>query len=182
MPAWCSALASRTADPRNRSCGRSRWGGGAEAKACKLIAEPGGINDAGEVAATARMSDGSARAVRLTSAAAIDLGCFRGNDSGAVAINGTGLVVGWVCVDPVNRGQVNFRPAAWSSDKLSVLKDFGCDWGQAVDVNDAGTVLVVGYVGPQCRAISWNLSVGKIEILGGQTGIHPSALAADGTV
>ena len=152
-------------------------------KACGLIGQPGGINDAGEVAATAKMSDGSVHAVRWREGAFVDLGCFRGNDSGATAINTAGLVVGWVCVDhSVDRGQLSHRPAAWSSDKLNVLEEFGCDWGQAVDVNDAGIVLVVGYVGRQCRAILWNPLAETTEGIGGMTGIYPSAITADGVV
>jgi hypothetical protein len=63
-----------------------------------------------------------------------------------------------------------------------VLDDFGCDWGHAVAVNDAGIVLVVGYVGMQFRAISWNPMAGTTEDMGGMTGICPSAITADGVV
>lgn len=152
-----------------------------EPKPCGFIGKPGGINDTGEVAAEARMSDGSAHAVRWRGKP-IDLGCFRGIDSGATAINATGLVVGWVCVDPVNRGQANHRPATWSFDKRDVLEDFGCDWGLAVDVNNAGIVLVVGYVGNECRAILWNPLAGTTEVIGGKTGIYPSAITSGGVV
>lgn len=155
---------------------------GGEPKPCGFIGKPGGINDAGEVAAEARMSDGSVHAVRWRGEAPVDLGCFRGSDSGAVATNAAGLVVGWVCVDSVNRGQINFRPTAWSFDRRDVLENFGCDWGQAVDVNDAGIVLVVGYVGMQCRAILWNPLAGTTEVIGDMTGIYPTAITADGVV
>lgn len=153
-----------------------------EPKACAFITEPGGINHAGEVAAKARMSDGSDHAVRWRGEALVDLGCFRGKESGAVAINASGLVVGWVCIDPVNRGQINFRPAAWLFDKSNVLEDFGCDWGQAVDVNDTGIVLVVGYVGMQCRAILWNPLAETTDFMEGITGIYPSAITGEGLV
>ena len=150
---------------------------------CGFLGQPGGINDQGEVAAAATMADGSTHAVRWREGGVpIDLGCFRGRDSGAVAINSVGLIVGWVCIDPVNRGQMNFRPAAWANDSMLVLEDFCCDWGQAVDVNDTGLVLVVGYVGRESRSILWNLSTGTTELAGKEGGVYPSAITADGTV
>ncbi len=63
-----------------------------------------------------------------------------------------------------------------------VRDDFGCDWGRAVAVNDAGIVLVVRYVGMQLRAISWNPMAGTTEVIGGMTGICPSAITVDGVV
>jgi hypothetical protein len=152
-------------------------------KACGFIGQPGGINVVGESAAWARMSDGFGHAVRWTEDAFIDLGSFRDNHTAATAINAAGLVVGRVCADSGQRGQSNWRPAAWASDGLHVLEDFGCDWGQAVDVNDAGTVLVLGYVGiMQCRAILWNPLAGMTELVGGMPGIYPLAITADGVV
>jgi uncharacterized membrane protein len=125
------------------------------------------------------MSDGTVHATLWRRGGPIDLGCFRGSDSGALAINARGLTVGWVCIDPANRGQINFRPAAWSMGNLCVLENFDCDWGQAVDVNDAGIVLVVGYVGLQCRAILWNPLAKTTELIGGMLGIHPMAITAN---
>jgi hypothetical protein len=151
---------------------------------CGFLGNPGGINDEGEVAAAASVADGSTHAVRWREGGALfDLGCFRGRDSGAAAINSAGLVVGWVCIDPVNRGQMNFRPAAWENGNMLVLEDFCCDWGQAVDVNDTGLVLVLGYVGMrESRSILWNPSAGTTELIGAKAGVHPSAITADGTV
>jgi hypothetical protein len=149
---------------------------------CGFVGKPGGINNAGEVAAEANMGGACVHAVRWRAGKLLDLGCYKGGDSGGVAINGAGLVAGWVCIDPVNRGQENFRPAAWSLDKLHVLEEFGCNWGQAVDVNDAAVVLVVGYLGIQCRAIQWNPVSGTTDIIGGMTGIYPSAITAGGIV
>jgi hypothetical protein len=139
---------------------------------CGFLGDPGGINDEGEVAAAASMADGSTHAVRWREGGApFDLGCFRGRDSGAAAINSAGLVVGWVCIDPVNRGQMNFRPAAWANDNMLVLENFCCDWGQAVDVNDTGLVLVLGYVGMrESRAILWNPSAGTTKLIGEKVG------------
>jgi hypothetical protein len=78
---------------------------------------------------------------------------------------------------------MNFRPAAWVNANMLVLEDFCCDWGQAVDVNDTGLVLVVGYVGMrESRSILWNPSAGTTELIGEKTGVYPSAITADGTV
>jgi hypothetical protein len=149
---------------------------------CGFLGKPGGINNVGGIVAEATMNDGFVHAVRWSDEALVDLGCFRGSDSGAVAINSNGLAAGWVCIDSENRGQINYRPAAWSFDKLYVLDSFGCEWGQAVDVNDADTVLVVGYIGMQCRALLWSPLAGTHEIVGGMAGIFPTTLTVDGTI
>jgi hypothetical protein len=120
--------------------------------------------------------------VRWAGEALMDLGCFRGKDSGAIAINARGLVVGWVCLDAVNRGQSNWRPAAWPSNEPHVLEDFGCDWGQAVDVNDSGIVLIVAYAGRQCRGVLWNPTTGATDLVGGMGGIYPMAITNEGDV
>jgi hypothetical protein len=65
---------------------------------------------------------------------------------------------------------------------MHVLEDFGCDWGQAVDVNDSGIVLVVGYAGTQCRGIVWNPLAGANDLVGGMAGIYPMGIAVDGVV
>jgi hypothetical protein len=145
---------------------------------CGFSGRAGGIDQRGVVAATAEIPGSPARAVRWDEGTPFELGRYKGNDSSAVAINPTGLIVGWVCIDPVDRGQRNFRPAAWLADAPLVLEDFGCDWGQAVDVNDEGVVLVLGYTGMQPRAILWNPSAGTREFVGGLAGIHPNTLSA----
>jgi len=153
-----------------------------ELQPCGFMGKPGGINDRRQVAAEAKMTDGSVHAVLWKGEKLIDLGCYGGRDSGATGINTAGLVVGWVCIDPVERGQAKFRPAAWFLDQGTVLENFGCDWGQAVDVNDEGVVLVVGYLGIQCRAILWNPVAQTFRIVGGGTGIYPTAVTTDGVV
>jgi hypothetical protein len=62
------------------------------------------------------------------------------------------------------------------------LEDSIFDWGQAVDVNDAGIVLVVGYVGQQCRAVVWNPLTATSEVIGKAAGVYPQTIARDGTV
>jgi hypothetical protein len=103
-----------------------------------------GLNRSGQTGVTANMTNGSVHAVRWSShGPPEDLGTFQGIDSGAFAINDAGVVVGWVSlsVDPQDRGQLHYRPAAWIPWREGVfLTDFGCAWGQAVDVNDARTL------------------------------------------
>jgi hypothetical protein len=54
--------------------------------------------------------------------------------------------------------------------------------GRTLDVLAPLHVLVVGYVGMQCRAILWNPTAGTTEVVGGITGIYPTAITADGVV
>ena len=63
-------------------------------------------------------------------------------------------------------------------EDVTVLDDFGCDWGQAVDVNDVGAVLLVGYVGFTCKALLWQPTSGDYEIVGGGAaqGVYPVGL------
>jgi hypothetical protein len=153
-----------------------------ELRSCGFLGNPGGINGVGEMTAKAKMSDESEHAVLWRGQDPIDLGTFRGRDSGGVAINAGSAVVGWLCIDPVNRGQTNFRPAAWLLDQRKVLEDFGCDWGQAVDVNKAGMALIVGYLGMQPRAILWNPWAGMYEVIGGMAGVYPLVITAGGVI
>jgi hypothetical protein len=151
----------------------------------QTLAEPGEINESGAIAARIPMHDGSQNAVLWQENEWKNLGTYRGRDSAARAINSRTLVVGWVCLDSVNRGQINHRPAAWLDGKLLVLdgmNEFGCDWGQAIDVNDRGTVLVVGHRNGQCRTLVWNPLKGNVESIGRISGIDPLAISLDGTV
>jgi hypothetical protein len=155
------------------------WGADSSATLLGFIGNVGALNNEYQVAGTAKMDDGSEHAVRWTGAVGTDLGCYIGKDSGGIAINASGLVAGWVCVHPEDRGQANFRPAAWFPGRdMIVLDDFGCDWGQAVDVNDEGEVLLVGYVGFACRALIWRPMSGDYEIVGGDAaqGMYPMGL------
>jgi hypothetical protein len=161
------------------------WGADASATLLGFIGNVGALNDEYQVAGTAKMDDGSEHAVRWSGAARTDLGCHLGKDSGGIAINTSGLVAGWVCVNPEDRGQANFRPAAWfPGQDAIVLDDFGCGWGQAVDVNDEGAVLLVGYVGFTCRALLWRPISGDYKIVGGDAaqGVYPMGLTNTGMI
>jgi hypothetical protein len=156
-----------------------------------------GLNQRGEIGVTADMSDSSVHAARWRpGCAAQDLGTFHGTeseafaDSGAFAINNEGVIVGWVSVsnDPQDRGQSNNRPAAWIPGLEPVfLEDFGFAWGQAIDVNDAGTVLVVAYtegIAGRCMALLWNPAPGTYALVGSDEpdGVYPNTLTSDGLI
>jgi hypothetical protein len=143
------------------------------------------------------MTDGSVHATRRSRGEPPeDLGTIHGTkseefaDSGALAINDLGVVVGWVSIsaDPQDRGQGNYRPAAWIPGKEAIfLTDFAFAWGQAVDVNDAGTVLVVAYaegIMGRAKALLWDPVAGTYAPIGRDEpdGVYPMGLTADGTV
>lgn len=157
---------------------------------CSFLASPGGINSRGQVAAKAVMTDGSERAIRWRLGDSIpeDLGSFRGRDSGARAINEAGVVAGWVCIDAVNRGQGNFRPAVWptSSSSIRVLEDLGGEGGEVVALNGRGGALVVTFPptpAAPVRAVLWNLQTDAVEPVGGKAkGIFPTAITDEAIV
>jgi hypothetical protein len=100
------------------------WDENQSAELTGLTGNPGvrGLNERGEIAVTADMNDNSVHATRWSPGSEPeDLGTFQDRasaafaDSGATAINTAGLVVGWISLStsPQDRGQVNYRPAAW---------------------------------------------------------------------
>jgi hypothetical protein len=133
-----------------------------------------GLNDVGQAALSVAMADGSGHACRWDGTSAVDLGTFGGRDSAARQINDQGVIAGWVCIHPEERGQMNFRPAAWSPhNALEVLTDLPADWGEAVDVNSGGLVLVLAYsggLGGQPQALLWRPG-GSCVRVGGDRGI-----------
>jgi hypothetical protein len=148
-------------------------------------ATPFGINSHGVAAVTARMDDNSEHAVRWTPEAATDLGCYRGIDSSARAINDSGLVVGSIGLDPVDRSQLKQRPAIWSDGTLTILDDelkrLGFDWGNAVDVNDQGMILVLAYKQlMQSAVILWDPRNTRYKLIG--IGIYPLSITSNNSV
>jgi uncharacterized membrane protein len=143
-----------------------------------------GINDSCQVAFSAAMDDGSGHACRLDGTQAIDLGTFGGRDSGVRQINNQGVIAGWVCIHPEERGQVNFRPAAWSQrNDLEVLTDLPADWGEAVGVNNSGHVLVLGYIRNQAQSFLWKPGDSCTRVGGDRgAGVYPIGINDAGTV
>jgi hypothetical protein len=155
------------------------------------------LNDRGQICATADMSDQSVHAARWTPGQPPeDLGTIHGvnseefADSGALAINNVGIVVGWVSVstDRQDRGQGNYRPAAWVPGQVGTfLTDLPFAWAQGVDVNDDGIVLVVAYtegVMGRAKALLWDPIAGTYSGVGGNEpdGVFPMGLTSDGVV
>jgi hypothetical protein len=155
------------------------------------------LNERGQICATADMSDQSVHAIRWTPGQLPeDLGTIHGMDSeefadsGALAINNVGVVVGWVSVstDRQDRGQGNNRPAAWIPGQAGIfLTDLPFAWGQGVDVNDDGIVLVLAYtegVMGRAKALLWDPIAGTYSGVGGDQpdGVFPMGLTSDRVV
>ena len=160
-------------------------------------AGPRGLSQRGEICATADMTDGSVHATRwFPGQPPEDLGTIHGTesdefaDSGASAINNLGGVAGWVSLssDPQDRGQGNYRPAVWiPADGPIFLTDFAFAWGQGIDINDDGTVLVVAYtegIMGKTKALLWNPVEGRLDPVGGDEpdGVYPMGLTSDGII
>jgi hypothetical protein len=101
------------------------------------------------------IGDGSAQhAFAMHAGNIVDLGTFQGLDSEALAINNHGLIAGWASIDPTVRGQTSYRPCIWDHGKITILNASNFDeganfeWAQAIDINDSGEVLILGYTKP----------------------------------
>ncbi|MFF1906428.1 hypothetical protein [Kitasatospora sp. NPDC058218] len=102
-----------------------------------------GINNEGAIAGTVADSSGYLRALGLYGQTISMLDDAGGRDSGVRAINSRGSIVGWVCIDSVNRGQLNYRPAVWAPNApMVILSDLPAQWGEAIGVNSEGCILL----------------------------------------
>jgi hypothetical protein len=146
-----------------------------------IVAHATAIDAIGAVALKTTMSDKSVHAAIWDTNSITDLGVYLGKSSGATAA-AQGLIAGWVCIDPINQGQRNFRPAAWTDGKMFIQQQLPCDWGQAVAATECGKVLVLGYYGKSPAGFLWEPKIGKLAILGTKIGIYPVSLSRNGTV
>jgi uncharacterized membrane protein len=146
----------------------------------QFYGKPYAITDLGVVVGQARADDGSERAIKWSGTEALDLGIVKGRDSGATAVNADGRFVGWVCIDPLARGQINFRPAM-ADDNMTELEHAGYDWGMAVDINDQGLILGVGYWGWKCSAIIWRADGSVLRVFD-QRGVYPTSINSNGVI
>lgn len=66
---------------------------------------------------------------------------------------------------------------------MEVLSDLPADWGEAVDVNNSGLVLVLGYIGNQAHSFVWKPG-GSCTRVGGDrgAGVYPIGINDAGTV
>jgi len=86
----------------------------------------------------------------------VDLGRALPSHSGARAINSSGLIVGWSSQHPTEGGQAHFRPTLWRPAHVPlVLHDLNGCWGEAIDVNDSGDILVMSHDNRNARALLW---------------------------
>lgn len=90
-----------------------------------------------------------------------------------------------VSVQRPGRSRTGTLPACSvdTSRDPAFLTDLGFAWGQAVDVNDAGTVLVVAFtegIMGRCKALLWDPNAGSLSPVGDAQpdGIYPQALTA----
>ena len=140
------------------------------------------VNDQGSIAGQTKKTDGFSSASLWIDNRLVDLGVVKERDSGATSINSHGVVVGWVSIGDKNRGQLNWRPAICRGGVMVELEmPQTVDWANAVDINDQGQILGVGYREWDCHAILWNPDHSLARVLKPK-GIYPTAIISDGTI
>ena len=105
-----------------------------------------------------------------------------GFDVGAHKMNGAGIVAGWISTNNQNRAQTSRIPCAWRGSNAFKLEQFGCDWGEAADINDAGLVLVLAYRGLSPNAIIWRCEDTASRNVEGLTDVIPVSISNSGRV
>lgn len=148
---------------------------------CPAAGNTAGVTARGTVVLTVQMNDNSEQAALWDASGIVLLGTHKGRSSGATA-TASDFVVGWVCIDPVDQGQRNFRPAAWRGGQIQVWEEPPFTWGQCVDVRQDGTALVLGYHDHRPGAYLWDLNTGIYSLVGSGLGVFPMALSTDGKV
>ncbi len=117
------------------------------------------VNGAGSIVGASSTSDGPLHAVRWSDGEVIDLGPASGT-SMAVAINKRGDIAGWFEPGPRQR-----HAAVWRGDRFEDLGTFGADFAMAIDIDDAGRVLVVATTIVNSKQVHRNLIVGEDRIV-----------------
>jgi len=109
---------------------------------------PGGaardINESGMIVGNASIPDGPSHACTWElGGAGIDIGEQIARHSQACTVSDKGDVAGWISIHETEGGQAHFRPAYWpKSGSPVVLDDLGGGWGEAVDINSTGNMLL----------------------------------------
>lgn len=92
--------------------------------------------------------------------------------SAAYGINDSGVVVGWSSIDPTQGEQRFHRPTVWLCDGTHhVLSDLAGRWGEAIAINERGSVLVVLHDDAYAQGAVW-----------GRDGIVPIERPSEDTV
>lgn len=75
----------------------------------------------------------------------------------AQALNGSGSIAGSVSIHPTEGGYYHFRPAYWpNSGPPVILDELAGGWGEAVDINSMGVILVRVHNGVETGAWLWD--------------------------
>lgn len=113
-----------------------------------------------------------------------DLGSSLGRHSAATSINAAGDIGGWVSIHTVDGGQQHFRPACWpKAGDAVVLRELDGGWGEVVDIDEEGVMLVRIHDGIGAEAGLWD--GGRLSRLGlpdpRTRAVYPRRRTRDGT-
>lgn len=102
------------------------------------------INDSGVIVGASEYSDRASHACTWNLDGGVsDIGEAIARHSQAKALNTSGSIAGYVSIHPTEGGQAHFRPAYWpNSGSPVILDDLAGGWGEAVDINSNGVLLV----------------------------------------
>ncbi len=116
------------------------------------------INDLGTIVGASEMPDRALHAqVWRLDEPTLYLGHELGRYSAARSVNRAGSVVGYASIHPTESGQMHHRPAAWpNSGKPAVLEDLAGDWGEVVDINTSGLMVIRCHTGRDVGAWLWD--------------------------
>lgn len=144
------------------------------------------VNESGVIVGHSETSDRASTAcVWRLDGSVEDIGSRVGSHSGAVTINASGDIGGWVSIHAVEGGQAHFRPAFWArTGNPVILEDLDGGWGQVVDMNENGIALVRVHHGPSAEAGLWDgVNLNMLGQLSPEVrSFYPKRLTADGGV
>jgi hypothetical protein len=102
------------------------------------------INDSGVIVGSSEWPDRASHACTWNlDVRASDIGETIARHSQAKALNASRSIVGWISIHPTEGGQAHFRPAYWpKSGSPVILDNLAGGWGEAVDINSMGIILV----------------------------------------
>lgn len=134
--------------------------------------QPKGINASGQVAGESSLPTGYSRAFFFDGSAALNLGTFGGDYSGALALNNEGQVTGYAYVG----GNTSYRAFSWKpGGSLVPISPSSNSYSQGRAINNAG--LIVGW--SNSGGFAWSEADGY-QSLGGSSYFDPLAVNASG--